>query len=320
MIRRQWVWISASAILVLVIIVTLALLPELIRHLAVTRIEAATGREATIADVDLNLFTGRLSMDTFQLASKEGPDPFVRFERFSVRVHLLPLLTGHLRLSDAVLQAPTVRIVRSGPTEFNFSDLLRPSEAGRPGKAGFDVTIKHLRLQGGILQATDLTTASPHTWTVEHLSVEANNVSTQPVPNGGEISASFLLAGAPVSMDVTHLSLAPLRTHIAAAIRDLDLAQLLPYVPSNKPIMVRGGSLGARLAMEYERSGRLEADGELRCERLVLSRREQEEPFITVLALTVAVHHMIRTSEGLAVKRLELVGEPTIVDARVSPP
>lgn len=319
MIRRRWAWISASAILILVIIAVLVLFPELIRRFAVARIEAATGREATIADVDWNPFTGRLAVNAFQLASREEPEPFVQFERFSARVHILSLLAGRLRLSDAVLLAPTVRIVRRGPTEFNFSDLLRTAESGRPQKAEFAITIKHFRLHGGMLHVTDRTTASPHTWTIEHLFVEANNISTESV-HSTDISARFTLAGALVSIDVTHPSPAPLRAHIAAAIQDLDLAEVLPYVPSDKPVMIRSGRLDARLAMGYERGGRFEADGELRCERLIVASRPHDEPFITVPALTVAVRRMVRTNEGVAVERLEVAGEPTIVDAEVSPP
>ena len=99
-------------------------LPEIVRRVALDQIPKRTGRAVAIGDVDLNVFTGRLAIKGFRLADREGPAPFVEFERFDVRLSPLALLRSHVHLAEIALTAPTVRIVRTGPAEFNFSDLI----------------------------------------------------------------------------------------------------------------------------------------------------------------------------------------------------
>ena len=130
------------ALLVLASLVLLAgalvwALPEIVRRVAVDRISRQTRRAVTIEDIDLNLFTGRLAVKSFRLAERDGREPFVEAERLDVRLGLWDLLRSHVRIREIALVAPAVRIIRQGPGDFNFSDLLagakeRPSRPGLP--------------------------------------------------------------------------------------------------------------------------------------------------------------------------------------------
>ena len=61
-------------------------LPEVVRRVALVQIPKRTGRAVAIEDVDLNLFTGRLAIKNLRLGDREGPEPFVAFERLDVRL------------------------------------------------------------------------------------------------------------------------------------------------------------------------------------------------------------------------------------------
>src|SRR3990172_7984612 len=138
--RTRWLWIVVAVVVVIPII--LAVLPEVIRRVAVSQIRTATSREATIGDVDLNLFTGTLVVKAFRLADRERPEPFVEFERLTTRLRLLPLFTGHVRIADIHLVAPTVRLVRTAPSTYNFSDLLEPSGETKKSAGGIGFTLR----------------------------------------------------------------------------------------------------------------------------------------------------------------------------------
>ena len=107
-------------------------LPEIVRRVALDQIPKRTGRAAAIEDVVLNLFTGHLAIKKFRFAEREGPEPFVEFERLDLRLSLPALVRSHVRLKEITLAAPSVRVVRTGPAEFNFSDLLAGSSAPKP--------------------------------------------------------------------------------------------------------------------------------------------------------------------------------------------
>src|SRR5688572_1000436 len=92
--------------------VTLYALPSIARRMAVARIEAATGRPATIDDVDLALLSGRATIHGVRIAERDGTTPFVEFPRIDLRLSLLSLLRGHVWIRELALTDSTVRIVR----------------------------------------------------------------------------------------------------------------------------------------------------------------------------------------------------------------
>ena len=134
-------------------------LPEILRRVAQDQITKRTGRLAVIEDVDLNLFTGHLAMKKFRLADREGPEPFVEFERFEVRLAPMALLRSHVLVRELTLAAPTIRVVRTGPGEFNFSDLLTgtgaPAPEPAPTPSRFTVTVERLSLSRGRITVDD---------------------------------------------------------------------------------------------------------------------------------------------------------------------
>jgi len=109
--RRRWVVLSVAALLVAVAGAIYAL-PALVRRMAISRIEAATQRPAAIDGVDLHLLRGALTVRGFRLAERDSGAPFAEFERLDLRVHLVSLLRGDLRIREMVLRNPTVRVVR----------------------------------------------------------------------------------------------------------------------------------------------------------------------------------------------------------------
>src|SRR5262245_1799685 len=123
--RLRWLVLICGVILVGAV-GTLYALPELVRQGARARIQAITHRPVEIDGVDLHLLKGELAVRGFRLAEPDGRAPFADFERLDLRLHWPSLLRGRLRIRDAVLRNPTVRIVRLA-TEFNFSDLVQSS-------------------------------------------------------------------------------------------------------------------------------------------------------------------------------------------------
>ena len=98
--------------------------------------------------------------------------PLATLERLEARFSLRDLLRGHVRITDAALQAPTLRIVRSGPTEFNISDLL---DRASGGGAALAVTLERFALRGGAVTIEDRTLAPAHAWRVEAATLEVSS-------------------------------------------------------------------------------------------------------------------------------------------------
>ena len=110
-------------------------LPEIVKWQALKQIPAITGRAASIEDIDINLFTGRVAVKKFRLAEQDPAQTFVEFERFDVRVVPWSIVFGNVRVAEIRLTAPTVNLVRMSTTEFNFSDILTRLATPKEGRA-----------------------------------------------------------------------------------------------------------------------------------------------------------------------------------------
>ena len=66
--RVRKILVAVLAGLVVIVAVGLAILPEIVRRVAIDQVPKLTGRILAIDDVDLNLFTGRLSLSVIPSA------------------------------------------------------------------------------------------------------------------------------------------------------------------------------------------------------------------------------------------------------------
>ena len=164
---RHWVILVSFVLLVAIGATMVWALPEIIRRVAIARIQAMTGRPTQIERVEANVLAGRLIVHGVNLAEPDG-QPFADLKRLDVHVKLLALLRGHVWLRDLVLDGSTVRVVRLSSDDFNFSDIIPRSGDGR-GEAGFRVTVDHFALTNGTVVLEDRTLPQPRTWRSERI-------------------------------------------------------------------------------------------------------------------------------------------------------
>ena len=74
------------AVLVVVTTVGLAILPEIVRRVAVSQMTKLTGRAVSVGDVDFNLFTGSVGLKGFKLAHRGSPESAIELDRLEVRL------------------------------------------------------------------------------------------------------------------------------------------------------------------------------------------------------------------------------------------
>src|SRR5256885_13326885 len=119
--------IAAVALVALAGTVVLAL-PEIVRRVVVWRVAAMTGRPVTLAALELDLLGGRLALRDLRVADHDQ-GPLATLERLEARFRPRDLLRGHVRITEAALQAPTLRVGRSRPTALHISHRLERQAA-----------------------------------------------------------------------------------------------------------------------------------------------------------------------------------------------
>jgi Domain of Unknown Function (DUF748) len=311
--RRRWLALIFGLVVVAGA-VTLYSLPAIIRQVAIARIHALTERPVSIEAVEFNLLTGRLAVRGFRLAERDGTTPFADFERLDVRLHLPSLLLGHLWIRELVLSDSSVRVVRLATNQFNFSDLIRSS--GTTGRA-LDITVDRFALARGTVTLEDRALSEQRTWTSEHITIEARNLSTR----GGDGSAvgSSLTAGAPTSVEVTNLRLYPVHLRATVTVEGLDLTPARVYFPPDAPIRLDRGRVSTSLVVHLDARDGIRADATGRFEDVALVRPEGGEVLALVPKVMIQLAGFAVREGDLKLERLAVEGTMSVRDPTAKP-
>lgn len=100
--------------------------PAKIQAMVLERATAALQREVKLGAVSVSLFKGGLVLEDLEVSEaatfKQGV--WIKAEEFQVKVKLAPLLHKKVEVDKVVLRGLDVKIVKTGPSTYNFSDLL----------------------------------------------------------------------------------------------------------------------------------------------------------------------------------------------------
>jgi AsmA protein len=133
----------------------------------------AIGREVSVGAITASIWRLGAEAQGIRVAERAeyGTAPFLEAESLRVRVELLPLLHGQVRVATAVLERPRIHLVRGRKGHWNVEDLWsaagpgpaasggrpapEPGRGPRPAAAGA-LLARDLRARGGELRIDDL--------------------------------------------------------------------------------------------------------------------------------------------------------------------
>jgi len=312
--RRRWTTITVALLAALLVsaAVVWTMLPTIARWAVVWQIEAQTGRRLTLREFDLDLRGGRLHITGFRLADREPGPPLAEFDRLDVRFRPAMLLRGHLWLEEVTLTAPRLRIVRTGRGLLNISDLLGRSKP-REGTAAF--TLDRFSLTGGVVVFEDQTLQPPRAWRAEPLTIEAALLSTVNPESRGSGRLIATVAGAPLSVEVTDVRLAPLQGRARVTLRDVDATLANLYLPQDTAVVLDQAVVGGGVAATIDAQGGVGLDGQARIGNLVIRRRGVDGALVTVPSLQF-LFTSAKGPDGRARGHVEVAGRATVYDPR----
>jgi hypothetical protein len=293
-------------------------LPEIVRRVALDRIPRVTGRAVAIGDIDLNLFTGRLAIKGFRLADRPGPEPFVELERLDVRVAPLALLRAHVLVRDIALVAPTVRVVRTGPAELNFSDLLvgttEPAPDPVPAPSRWTVTVERLHVARGRIDVDDRAVSPPAEWLVQDLDIAANGLTTRTGATPGQLTIRTKVNEAVLTVSADPLRLDPNHFRIKLSLDGFETRRLTPYVytPLSTPYRPVGGRLAIALMGDVDSDlhqvHKATLAGTLTLEREAFAAVGRSDPFVAASRLGVEIREADLIARTLNVASVTIEG------------
>jgi hypothetical protein len=311
--RRRLVVLLVVALVGLAVAGALAA-PEIVRRVVVWRMAVLTGRPVALAALELDLFDGRLALRDLRVTDRDQ-GPLATIERLEARFSVRELLGGHLRVTNAMLQAPTIRIVRTGPRDFNVSDVLA---GGSSGGAALAITLERVEVRGGVITIEDRTLAPPRTWRVEALTLDARGVSTVAGAPAGVVTLSAVAAGSPISVWGSGVRLAPPRFHATIIAREIDGALAALYLPPGSPLSPARATLDVSATIEHDAAAGTRVSLDAVFGGLELRRPEEDSTFLFAPAVRVTVEDLRLGPDAVELGRLAVDGGRAVLqDARL---
>ncbi len=270
MLAKVGIGLAGLAAIFLVAALLLPLLVNLDRYRSVVaqRISHALGREVTIGSLHLDLWRGLgADINGIQIAQAPGfgSEPFVTADAVRIRVQLLPLLSGHIKVANAVLQRPHIRLVHGPDGRWSTDGMLKPAapvqaprapvEPPRPGKARF---LSGLALNQVVVRDGQITVGETGTASVPLTLGDVNLPIRQVAPTdpvSAELRAAF--SGAATGRVEASLRLIlsdrepPSLAHATLRFRDFEVKHWRAVIPAWEA----GAPVSGPLSCEFEAKG-----------------------------------------------------------------
>jgi AsmA protein len=202
--------IRIGAIVVGVIIVILIALPFLVdvnafRPKLESELSSALGRQVTVGNLSLSLFSGSVSADNISIADDPAfsKSPFVTAKSLKVGVEVMPLIFSKtLHVTGITLKEPQITLLRGANDTWNFSSLGKsstPSKAeqartGEPSSTALSVDKLSVD-DGSLLIGTANSSDKPTVYDKVNIDVTDFSSTTQSpftvtaeAPGGGDLS------------------------------------------------------------------------------------------------------------------------------------
>jgi AsmA protein len=130
-----------------------------------SQLEKSLHRKVALGNMGLKLIPFSIRVQDFAVAedpSFSSGKPFVSAKRLYVRVGLMALLRKHVEVERALLEEPSVELIKNKQGTWNFATLTAPSRSdANAGSSAPSFSLKQLQLENGIIAVTDQQAGKP---------------------------------------------------------------------------------------------------------------------------------------------------------------
>jgi uncharacterized protein involved in outer membrane biogenesis len=226
--------------------------PAVLRYLAQHQAAAALHRQVTVGDIKFNPYRLRLVIDDLHVGGRDHSQHFIDINRIDLRLSWTSLSHLTFVAKALIVKQPSIRIERTAPGTFNFSDLLAAYESQKSNRAPLLFAVSNIEVRDGLILFEDQVLKSEHRLADIRLAIPfiANlptdtNIYVQPMLEMTVDGSPFSLAGKTKpfgsNMDST----------VAVSFQNLDLTRFARFAADEMPFKLKQADLSAALRFDF---------------------------------------------------------------------
>ena len=243
--RKKKTAIILAGLLLVYALAGFIIIPLVLESILPDKLSETLHRPVTVENIRLNPFALTAAVEGLDIRDKNASDPFAAFDELFVNIQTLSLFKLGLVAKEVRLVRPDIHIVRTGQTEFNFSDLLPekdpdappdpPAESPEHDKKPFQFSISNIAIVDGRIGFQDTVVDKSHelsaiNFTLPHIANFKEHVDTYSEPL---LTGNFNQAGLSFDLDTKPFH-DLLETIVDVSVSGLAIDHYFAYVPENK--------------------------------------------------------------------------------------
>ncbi|HHO75992.1 MAG TPA: DUF748 domain-containing protein, partial [Deltaproteobacteria bacterium] len=287
------------------------ILPAVLKPVLEKNLGERLKRPVTIGDIDMNPYTLSASIKWLEVKDLQGDATFVSLDELYVNLQAVSAMKRALFLKEIRLQNPYVKIVRQGPQQYNFSDLMQtpvPTESTNKEPARF--FLGNIKVTGGRIDIVDSPMNTSH-------QISEILVSLPFLSNIGKDAAVFTQPRIEAVINGTRTVFEgqtkpfddSLETIFRISFAGIDIPYYMEYMPKEVEIKIPSGTLDLQAEISYtqfrDRPPSLDGSGRLKISNLTITdTMDLEILSIPLIGVDIAQSEFLRNTVHLSDIRL----------------
>jgi len=243
------------------------LVPHLLRNVLTGNVASMLGREVTAGKISFNPFTLTVRMHDLAIAQPQGAAPLLAIDTLQASAAWSSVYRLAPVIDSILVSKPRVALVRTGATQFNFSDIVQKVNAqlgtAKPQKADESpqrFSLNNMVIEDGSVTMDDKVTGRKQVVDEIGLGVPfisnfgyATKINVLPRFHARINGSSFDLTGTARPFDTVPIST------LNVNLKGLNLEPLADAWPAKYPFVLKSGRLDSDLQISFEQPKNAEA-------------------------------------------------------------
>lgn len=276
---NKWIKYLLAALIV-ILLISLGLVPNILTGYLNKNSKELSGRIFSIGDIDVNYFTGKVSIEDFYMLEMNQKDTFISFQELILNLAMARSAFGEVTIEEVDLFSPKGKVIQDS-SGFNFDDLIEyhTSEDNTSDKSDtedeFHYLIKNINLHGGELSYT--LTEINSTIGFKNIRAECPQISSKDPVIKASVSLDFLHGGNASADGLVNILSYDYLIH--SKVDSLHLSFMEPVLMEYMNISQLNGyaSSSMNITGNYDNTEILNASGNLKVESFRLSGPDSSE-------------------------------------------
>ncbi|GLQ96330.1 DUF748 domain-containing protein [Dyella mobilis] len=274
-----------TALVIVIFLVLLGLFgffiaPGIIKSQLEKQLGTQLDRPVTIGAIHVNPYTLRVAVDKFHIGERGGTSSFIDIDNLVVNASWGSLFRLAPVLDELSVVHPQIHIVRTGPQQFNFSDIVQrfANQPANPNASPTRFALSNISVRDGDITLDDKVLNATHR--IDQLQIGIPFLAN--LPHDTDIFVQPLLSmqmdGSPLHIQGQTKPFANSRESVISFNLDhLDLAKYLGYVPEPLPANIPSGLLSGKLDLHFidtQPTQQLELQGQLQIDNFAMTSHD----------------------------------------------